>query len=122
MQGSHFWVVGGDRRLGYLARLLAEDGHQVHTYALEQAQELGSTVLPAESLSKIGKADCVILPLPVSTYSVVSPAAISSSLAYPAMKTASLSCAAACTASTQLSSNIASIVDNSRFFIKRPPC
>ena len=31
----NFWVLGGDMRQGKLAQLLAEDGHRVHTYALE---------------------------------------------------------------------------------------
>ena len=50
-----------------LARLLAEDGHRVHTYALS-----GSVVTPtenltlADSLDGIGRADCVVLPLPVA--------------------------------------------------------
>lgn len=66
MEMLHFWVIGGDRRQAKLAELLAQDGHQVHTYGLEKAADLGSTVLAADGLKKIGKADCVILPLPVS--------------------------------------------------------
>ena len=61
----NFWVLGGDLRQACLARLLAEDGHRVHTYALS-----GSVVTPtenltlADSLDGIGRADCVVLPLP----------------------------------------------------------
>lgn len=65
MRALHLWVVGGDLRQAKLAELLAEDGHTVHTYALEQAAEPRGTVLAARSLEQIGRADCVILPLPV---------------------------------------------------------
>ena len=30
------WLLGGDRRQAELARLLAMDGHTVHTWALEE--------------------------------------------------------------------------------------
>jgi len=59
-----FAVVGGDRRAAILGALLLQDGHKVHSYALEQAP------LPAE-IPKDGclqacvyAADCVILPTP----------------------------------------------------------
>lgn len=52
----NFWVVGGDLRQVHLARLLARDGHTVHTYGLEQGEH---------TLSGIEAAHCVILPLPV---------------------------------------------------------
>lgn len=60
LRAKNIWVVGGDPRQGALAGLLADDGHMVHTYALEGwegEQEPGD-------LSQIGRADCVILPLP----------------------------------------------------------
>jgi len=60
-QRLNFWVIGGDPRLSALARALAEDGHNVHTYALEQGVD---AVLCAPSLDGAGEADCVILPLP----------------------------------------------------------
>lgn len=66
MRALHLWVVGGDQRQVRLAELLAEDGHRVHTYALDLAEEPGGTVLPARSLEKIGRADCVVLPLPAA--------------------------------------------------------
>lgn len=66
MRALHLWVVGGDQRQAKLAELLAEEGHTVHTYALEGAAEPKGTVLPADSLEKIGRADCVVLPLPAT--------------------------------------------------------
>lgn len=59
----NFWVVGGDPRQAALARALSEDGHTVHTYALERGVDAS---LSAEALSGISVADCVILPLPAS--------------------------------------------------------
>lgn len=61
-----FWLLGGDQRQAELARLLAMDGHQVHTWALEEglpAEEPGSARQPPDGLSQ---ADCVILPLPAA--------------------------------------------------------
>ncbi|MBR1455781.1 MAG: dipicolinate synthase, partial [Oscillospiraceae bacterium] len=59
-----FAVIGGDRRSALLCALLLQDGHRVHSFALEQAP------LPAE-IPKDGclqacvyAADCVILPTP----------------------------------------------------------
>lgn len=60
-QRLHFWIIGGDPRQAALARALAEDGHLVHTYALERG---GLPDLAADSLSGAALADCVILPLP----------------------------------------------------------
>ena len=59
----NFWGIGGDPRQATLARALSEDGHTVHTYALERGVDAS---LSAESLSGISVADCVILPLPAS--------------------------------------------------------
>lgn len=53
------WVAGGDRRQVELARLLALDGHTVHTFALGDR--------PEPDTKNIEKARCVIFPLPVST-------------------------------------------------------
>lgn len=66
MEMLRVWIVGGDGRQAELARLLAEDGHEVHTYGLEQGGEPTGTVLPAKDLKTVGRADCVLLPLPVS--------------------------------------------------------
>ena len=57
---KNIWVVGGDPRQAALARLLAEDGHGVHTYALELAE--GVRCEP--SMAGADRADCVVLPLP----------------------------------------------------------
>lgn len=62
-QRLNFWVVGGDPRQITLARSLSEDGHTVHTYALERG---GEPSLAADSLAGAALADCVILPLPVA--------------------------------------------------------
>lgn len=61
----NFWILGGDLRQEKLAGLLHEDGHSVHTYALEDA-ELPAGVVNADSLERVQYADCVVLPLPVS--------------------------------------------------------
>lgn len=63
---QNIWIIGGDMRQVKLAQLLAEDGHTVHTFALEKtpAEESGG---PVESdLAQLHRADCIILPLPVS--------------------------------------------------------
>lgn len=60
------WLLGGDRRQAELARLLAMDGHTVHTWALEEglpAEEPGCARQPPDGLSQ---ADYVILPLPAA--------------------------------------------------------
>lgn len=63
-QELNFWVIGGDLRQEKLAQLLAEDGHSVHTYALERAN-LPKTVERMDSLDEVRRANCVVLPLPV---------------------------------------------------------
>lgn len=59
MGGKDIWVVGGDRRQAVLAELLREDGHRVYTAALEREAGEGQP-----DLTGIGRAQCVILPLP----------------------------------------------------------
>lgn len=61
-QAMNIWVVGGDLRQAALAGLLEEDGHTVHTFALEQAEGLACD----QSLEEAGRADCVVLPLPAA--------------------------------------------------------
>ena len=56
-----FWLIGGDPRQAALARALVEDGHEVHTYALEEGVPPD---LWADSLQGVEEAQCVILPLP----------------------------------------------------------
>ena len=58
----NFWVIGGDQRQAALAKLLEEDGHAVHTFALEGAEGLTCAPSPEEAV----RADCVVLPLPAS--------------------------------------------------------
>ncbi len=59
------WVVGGDMRQAKLAELLAEEGHTVHTYALERADDL-DPALAESTLAGAELADCVVLPLPAA--------------------------------------------------------
>ena len=56
----NFWVIGGDLRQAALARQLEEDGHGVHTFALDRAEGTDCQ----SDLSQADRADCVILPLP----------------------------------------------------------
>lgn len=63
----NFWVAGGDMRQVHLAQLLAQDGHTVHTYALEQGEHAAPDARSEHTLSGIESAHCVILPLPVCT-------------------------------------------------------
>lgn len=63
----NIWVVGGDLRQEKLAQLLAEDGHTVHAYALGQPQDPIPGLTAETSLRHVDRADCVILPLTVST-------------------------------------------------------
>lgn len=65
-QELNFWVLGGDMRQGKLAQLLAEDGHRVHAYALEEGVIPASGLTTETALQGVEAADCVILPLPVS--------------------------------------------------------
>lgn len=56
----NFWVIGGDLRQAALAHGLAEDGHTVHTFALEKAEGMHCE----DNLEGLARADCVVLPLP----------------------------------------------------------
>ena len=62
LRAKNIWVVGGDPRQAALAALLADDGHCVHSYALEQ----GSGARCEPSLEGADRADCVVLPLPAA--------------------------------------------------------
>lgn len=64
MRRSYFWVIGGDQRQAALADALAEDGHRVLVWAMEKG-ELSARVERAADLEGVGRADCVILPLPI---------------------------------------------------------
>lgn len=63
----NFWVLGGDLRQAHLAQLLALDGHEVHTFALEQGAHAAPLAPCAPSPEAISLAHCVIFPLPVSS-------------------------------------------------------
>ena len=59
-----FAVVGGDRRSALLSAMLAQDGHRVHSFALERA-ELPSEIPKTGCLEGcVYGADCVVLPVP----------------------------------------------------------
>ena len=62
LRTKNFWVIGGDPRQAALAGLLADDGHGVHTFALER----GEGVECEPTLEGARLADCVILPLPAA--------------------------------------------------------
>ena len=62
LRAKNIWVVGGDPRQAALAALLADDGHGVHTYALE----LGEGLACEPSMDGADRADCVVLPLPAT--------------------------------------------------------
>ena len=62
LRAKNIWVMGGDPRQAALAALLADDGHSVHTYALEQ----GAGMKCEPSTARADRADCVILPLPAA--------------------------------------------------------
>lgn len=64
-QDRTFWVLGGDLRQAHLAQLLAQDGHTVYTYALEQGAHAAPDARTKNTPEGIGGADCVIFPLPV---------------------------------------------------------
>lgn len=62
LRTKNFWVIGGDPRQAALAGLLADDGHGVHTFALEQGEGMACE----KTLEGARLADCVILPLPAA--------------------------------------------------------
>lgn len=62
-----FAIIGGDLRAAYLAGLLAQDGYKVITAGLE-GTDLPPCVTGCTNLSQaVSLADCVVLPLPVTT-------------------------------------------------------
>ena len=62
LRAKNIWVVGGDPRQAALAALLADDGHSVHSYALEHGA--GTRCEPTPEGADL--ADCVVLPLPAA--------------------------------------------------------
>ena len=59
-----FALLGGDSRSAYLAELLKQDGHSVHTYCLEKAGLSGNIPAAGCLQSAVYGADWVILPVP----------------------------------------------------------
>ena len=62
LRARNIWVTGGDPRQAALAALLADDGHGVHTWALEKGEGMKCET----SLAGADRADCVVLPLPAA--------------------------------------------------------
>ncbi len=62
LRAKNIWVAGGDPRQAALAELLADDGHSVHSYALERGE--GMRCEP--SMAGADRADCIVLPLPAA--------------------------------------------------------
>lgn len=60
-------VLGGDLRHVHLARLLAVEGHRVHTYALDLSAVPSSNLVQKADLTSLHQADAVLFPMPVST-------------------------------------------------------
>ena len=60
----NFWVIGGDLRQAHLAQLLALDGHEVHTFALEQGAHAAPLAVCEHTPEAMELAQCVIFPLP----------------------------------------------------------
>ena len=70
---NNFAIIGGDLRTIKLAQKLAEDGNEVYTYVLEQAEDLKNmpNIYFAESLKEaIQFADIAIGPIPFSSNGV----------------------------------------------------
>ena len=61
----NIWVIGGDMRYARLAQQLAEDGHNVHTFALNSGLKSTPTLISESDLLGADCADCVVLPLSV---------------------------------------------------------
>lgn len=62
-----FAVIGGDLRSAYLAGALAADGHRVITAGFDGTELPACVTACTNAAQAIALADCVILPLPVST-------------------------------------------------------
>ncbi len=92
----NIWVIGGDLRQAKLAELLQNDGHSVHTYALDCAPEMPCSL--ESTLSDINLADCVIFPLPISGDGILLNAPLSKethplSLFFPFLRPKQILCA-----------------------------
>ena len=64
--GKTFFIVGGDLRFAALADVLAED-NKVFAFGFDKTAAVSDKVRTAESVVSISeRADCIVLPLPVS--------------------------------------------------------
>ncbi|MBR2716387.1 MAG: dipicolinate synthase subunit DpsA [Oscillospiraceae bacterium] len=75
-----FTVIGGDMRQAKLAELLAEDGHTVSTFALDKLRLDGRVSQSPTARESVSGAECVVLPLPVTTREGILNAPLSSGL------------------------------------------
>ena len=105
----NFWVVGGDQRQVWLARLLAEDGHTVHTYALDLPPDAGDGPVARSSLERIDRADCVVLPLPVAGEGLTLHAPLAPAAPPLAQHTARTGCAGGLPSKTNASASAANL-------------
>lgn len=64
--GGLCWVLGGDLRQLWLARLLAREGRRVVCFGLEQGGAPGCGVTSQENLEGLEQADWVVLPMPTA--------------------------------------------------------
>lgn len=61
-----FTVIGGDERLARLVPMLENEGHEVTSFALDNAPECTVRSCSLTAQAAAANTDCVILPLPVS--------------------------------------------------------
>ena len=65
--GIIFAFIGGDLRQIPVIRLLSEEGHEIKTFCLEQAEFPNHPITPSKTLEEaLNDADVVVLPLPYS--------------------------------------------------------
>lgn len=62
-----FAIIGGDMRQAKLAELLAADGHETATFALEKIRPPGGVTQSPTPKRAVQDADCVIFPLPMQS-------------------------------------------------------
>jgi dipicolinate synthase subunit A len=62
-----FAVIGGDMRQAKLAEMLAADGHRVSTFAIDKLRLENGVTQQTSVKEAVEQADCVILPLPITS-------------------------------------------------------
>lgn len=75
-----FAVIGGDMRQVKLAELLTADGHTVSTFAIDKIRPEGSVMQKALVREAVDNANCVVMPLPVTSREGMLNAPLSSGL------------------------------------------